>query len=133
MMIWKSLFWDLKGFDENFPYPHLEDVDLRERIKKQGRNFSFIDKALISHPQKRLPYGREFGKTHECAIYYWIKNNENTSIMRIVILIIRARLITITRFPLQIDSFLGLASLLEELIYTLSRWNFWKKTYSTYK
>ncbi len=131
MMIWKSLFWDLKGFDENFPYPHLEDVDLRERIKKQGCNFSFIDKAIISHPQKRLPYGKEIGKFHECDIYYWIKNNENTSVMRIAILIIRWRLITITKFPLQVDSFLVLASLLEELIYTLRYWNSWITIHSS--
>lgn len=131
MMIQRSLFIDLKGFDENFPYPHMEDVDFRERIKKHGYTFSFVDKAKINHPQKRLPYGKKLAKMHECSIYYWLKNNEDSSIVRIAIAIIHARLLTIIRFPIQADSLLALASVLEELFFTLRNWNTWKVSYSS--
>jgi GT2 family glycosyltransferase len=131
MMIQTSLFIDLKGFDENFPYPHLEDVDFRERIKKQGYTFSFVDKAKINHPQKRLPYGKKLGKLHECDMYYWLKNNDDSSIVRIAIAIIRTRLITIIRFPIQPDSLSALASLLEELFFTIRNWGAWKVYYSS--
>ena len=131
MMIQRSLFIDLKGFDENFSYPHLEDVDFRERIKKKGYDYLFVDKAEINHPQKRLPYGKGLGELHECTIYYWLKNNENVSLVRIATLTIRARLTTIIRFPIQVDSFLALASLSEELMYTLKNWNAWKVSYSS--
>jgi GT2 family glycosyltransferase len=130
MMVCGSLFANLKGFDENFPYPHLEDVDFRERIVKQGYDFSFVDNAKINHPQKRLPYGKNLGRLHKCDAYYWQKNHESVSLLRIVMAIVRARLITIVRFSFQKDSFWALGSLWEELIYTIKNWNSWRISYS---
>lgn len=130
MMINRSFFTYLKGFDENFRYPHLEDVDLRERIKIHGYKFMFIKKAIVIHPQKRLPYGEEIGKFQECTVYYWLKNNEDSSIVRIFMLTIYSRLVRITRFPIQLDSLLAFDSLLKELIYIFKHWHFWKKGYS---
>lgn len=46
----KSLFDLLGGFDENFPYPAMEDVDLHYRIKKSGNNIIFVNEALVVHP-----------------------------------------------------------------------------------
>ena len=131
MMIKRSLFINLEGFDENFPHPHMEDVDFRERIKKQGYTFSFVDKAEINHPQKRLPYGKKLGKLHKCDMYYWLKNNDDSSMMRIFTLIIYSRIITILGFPIQKDSFLALSSLYGELSHTIMNWNDWKIYYSS--
>ena len=131
LMIQTSLFSNLKGFDENFPYPHMEDVDFRERVKKQGYTFLFVDKAKINHPQKRLPYGKRLAKLHECSMYYWLKNNDDSSIMRIAIVIIYTRLTTIIRFPIQPDSLSALASLLEELLFTIRNWEAWRVHYSS--
>ncbi|NEQ71106.1 MAG: glycosyltransferase, partial [Symploca sp. SIO2D2] len=42
-MLFKRTFFDEIGrFDEAFPYPHMEDVDLRDRVLQSGHEFDFI-------------------------------------------------------------------------------------------
>jgi GT2 family glycosyltransferase len=57
-MINKDLFLnDLNGFDENFPYAALEDVDLDLRLTKQGIQKVFLENAYVVHPwreQKKM-------------------------------------------------------------------------------
>jgi glycosyltransferase involved in cell wall biosynthesis len=51
IMIQKNYFMNqLKGFDENFPYPAMEDIDLRERIKKDNQTILFVKNAFVVHP-----------------------------------------------------------------------------------
>jgi GT2 family glycosyltransferase len=130
MMVQRSLFFDLKGFDENFSYPHLEDVDFRDRIQKQCYTFLFVDKAIVNHPARRLPYGKQLGKVRECEMYYLLKNNKNISIIRMIIAIIRGRLVTVSKFHIQVDSFISLASLAEEILHLCKYWTSWKVIYS---
>ena len=70
----KDLFEELKGFDEQFPHPHMEDVDLRYRIKKAGVSFNFVPEAVVLHPQRlvTLNYKRVLG--HESTIHFWHKH-----------------------------------------------------------
>lgn len=50
-MIDKKVFLDeFEGFDENFPYAALEDVDLEYRIDKSGLKKVFLKDALVIHP-----------------------------------------------------------------------------------
>ena len=50
-MIQKRFFFDsLNGFDEQFPYPAMEDVDLNYRILKTGAAALFVKDALVVHP-----------------------------------------------------------------------------------
>jgi len=49
-MIQRELFFALDGFCELFPYAALEDVDLRERLKKKGLPFLFVSEASVIHP-----------------------------------------------------------------------------------
>lgn len=50
-MIRKLLFVEtLKGFDEQFPFAAMEDVDLNYRIYKRGLHISFVKKAQVIHP-----------------------------------------------------------------------------------
>lgn len=67
--ILKTLFFEMEGFDDKFPIPHLEDVDFRERIKIKGFNFLFVEDAVILHPQRPLPpiLKQSFG--HESSFY----------------------------------------------------------------
>lgn len=129
LMILKTLFHRLKGFDDNFPYPHLEDVDFRERIEQSGNAFIFVEKAKIDHPPKRLPYGKQMGRLQECTIYYWMKTNQNESVLRIVNLLFYSRIRTICKFQIQFDSILALFSFLEELLYTCKMWTTWRLKY----
>jgi GT2 family glycosyltransferase len=46
----KDIFESLGGFDERFPYPAMEDVEFRLRLKRAGYSFSFIREASVCHP-----------------------------------------------------------------------------------
>jgi GT2 family glycosyltransferase len=46
----KVIFDRLSGFDENFPAPALEDVDLRIRLLKGMEKIKFIPSAISYHP-----------------------------------------------------------------------------------
>jgi GT2 family glycosyltransferase len=51
VMIQKNYFInELKGFDENFLYAAMEDVDIRERIKKDNQPIVFVKNAFVIHP-----------------------------------------------------------------------------------
>lgn len=52
MAIRRSRFEELGGFDPGFPHPHLEDVDLRQRILERGYKFQFVQEAVVLHPQR---------------------------------------------------------------------------------
>lgn len=50
-MIRKTLFLDnLHGFDENFPYAAMEDVELDYRLTKNGIKKLFVKEAFVIHP-----------------------------------------------------------------------------------
>jgi GT2 family glycosyltransferase len=57
-MIEKCLFHDsLRGFDEQFPYAAMEDVDLAYRLQKANISSHFVKSASVIHPwrnQKNL-------------------------------------------------------------------------------
>lgn len=48
----KELFNELNGFDENFPYAAMEDVDFFYRLKKTTDKYSFTYHAAVEHPWK---------------------------------------------------------------------------------
>jgi hypothetical protein len=60
----------LSGFDENFPYPAMEDIDFRMRIEKQYP-ISFCAEARVFHPWKRInsPF-RRFGQAYNSHVIY---------------------------------------------------------------
>lgn len=49
----ETFFTDLKGFDENFPYAAMEDVDLCYRLKKLGIDIVFLPQASVIHPWRK--------------------------------------------------------------------------------
>ena len=65
----RPLFGELGGFDENFPFPHLEDVDLRTRLEERGEVFPFVPAAEVEHPPRPVtPVGR-LVKLQESCFY----------------------------------------------------------------
>jgi GT2 family glycosyltransferase len=51
IMIQRDYFFNnLHGFDEDFPYAAMEDMDLRERIKEDNQSIAFVKDALVIHP-----------------------------------------------------------------------------------
>ena len=46
----RHLFLDLGGFDEQFPAPAFEDMDLQTRLKQIGYDSKFLADATVQHP-----------------------------------------------------------------------------------
>lgn len=70
MLFRKSAFDELGGFDDKFPYPHMEDVDLRERVVARFGGFAFVDGAEVLHPQRRQKLGLKLARHKESNFYY---------------------------------------------------------------
>jgi len=76
MAIRKDLFFEFDGFDTNFPGPAMEDVDLRTRLVKAGKNIQFVAGAVARHPW-RLKRGFRFWRLHsESRVYFTTKHPE---------------------------------------------------------
>ncbi len=130
MMIRVSLFHNLGGFDENFPYPHMEDVDLRERIKLNGCLIKFVDNAVIDHPPQKNPLGYQLGAMHESEFYYWYqKKHQQLSASYLLISVIKGRLRLILKCPKNRVTILAIYQLIIEFIYVIMNANKWKKKY----
>lgn len=134
MMIKALLFQKLGGFDENFPYPHMEDVDLRERIKLAGYMWLFVEDALIDHPPKMLPFGERMGVLHEWELYYCHqKKKQQLSRIRFLSQIIIARCKSILNYSLCGDSLRAIISLIIELAYIFRHLSSWYQKYPIQK
>lgn len=49
----REFFLQIGGFDEHFPFAHLEDVDLRLRLEKAKIPWEFVPDAAVYHPPKK--------------------------------------------------------------------------------
>lgn len=71
----KCTFLEVGQFDDGFPYPHLEDVDLRERLKTAGQAIVFCRKAGVFHPLRAAPPAIRQAMGYESYFYYARKHN----------------------------------------------------------
>ncbi len=63
----KDTFWEIGGFNESFPYPNNEDVDLSYRMASYSKLMVFNPKAVVIHKHKtkaidyfKLKFSRAF-------------------------------------------------------------------------
>jgi GT2 family glycosyltransferase len=70
MAVRRELFFSLGQFDEKFPYPHLEDVDFRERLKSAGQPFVFRPDAGVFHPLRPVGSATRQVLVYESYFYY---------------------------------------------------------------
>ena len=59
------------GFNELFPAPAMEDVELRVRIGKQGLQPRFVPAALVYHPWRRRK-GVQFVKSYALSVAFFV-------------------------------------------------------------
>jgi GT2 family glycosyltransferase len=78
LAIRKDLFFELDGFDTNFPGAAMEDVDFRVRLLKAGNTIAFVPKALVLHPW-RLKKGFSFWKLYGRSRRYFIDKHPETA------------------------------------------------------
>ena len=54
MLLRRAAFEAIGGFDQRFPYPCMEDVDLRERLCHTGVRITFVRGAVVRHPWRSI-------------------------------------------------------------------------------
>lgn len=54
LMLRRDLFERLGGFDEEFPFACMEDVDLRERLRAAAARVEFVPAAVVFHPWRSV-------------------------------------------------------------------------------
>ena len=69
LLLARETFEKLGGFDEGFPYPHLEDVDLRLRLEAMGEGWDFVPKAEIYHPQRPATPWLRRARAQQSGVY----------------------------------------------------------------
>jgi hypothetical protein len=52
--IWRAGFEKVGGFDERYPFAHMEDADLQFRLRKSGYMIHFVPAAEVDHPPRPL-------------------------------------------------------------------------------
>ena len=130
MMVKKAIFDKLKGFDESFPSPHMEDTDFRERLKYDQIEFRFVNDATVDHPPRKTAWGRKMGATHESGVLFWYKQGHSKRFRsRLVIDITRSRILAIWNNRVGFDTLSAVASYCFELAYVTIKINDWEDKY----
>lgn len=114
----KNLFNQVGGFDETFPYPNLEDNDLKKRIDQNQVNILFVKEFAVEHPLRRMSSPRRLSKYHESWLYYFHKHGEKKTKYDLLITIFKTRIAHIRRFSIGFDSLLAIGNMIAELALT---------------
>lgn len=129
-MILREVFQTLDGFDEEYRFPYMEDIDLHERLIAVGYTPQFVPDAVVDHPPRPTLSGRRLARQHESWIYHWYKSGRRTwAGPRLVFLILKSRLHVVRQHPISMDTFRAIGSLLVEMPSLILRVPFWEWTY----
>jgi GT2 family glycosyltransferase len=128
MMIRRSTWQSIGGFDEDFPHAHLEDVVFRERIRTMGERPLFVPGATVDHPPRRLPPARELAMRHEGYFIYEYKYLDRApSMSRFFSHLVRHRVNTVLQHRLSADSIAVLGGVCVESFHVLTHWRAWNR------
>jgi GT2 family glycosyltransferase len=72
----RQLFLQLGGFDENFPFPAMEDMDLQLRLSELGYTSIFLSEACVEHPWRPKRGTRFCIEAAKSVGYYTTKHPE---------------------------------------------------------
>lgn len=109
-------FGAVGGFDEGFAVPHMEDQDLRERLRAAGVTIAWVPEARVEHPRRRQPSGRALGMLRVAEVRYLYKHRAARPLRwRLTRRIASLRLGIIRSLPFGADSIRAFGSLLAEL------------------
>ena len=123
-----ACFAEVGGFDEQFPFPHMEDPDLRERLKARGDAIRWVPAAVVDHPARRQPPGARLGAYREAEVRYLYKHGAPRPVRwRMMQGIALDRLVAIRTHPKGADSLGALWSLMAELWHVLVHSAGWER------
>jgi len=128
-MISEILFQEIRGFDEEFASPAMEDVDLRERLKSAGYPFSFVADAVVDHPPRRMAWGKDLASLYESHVQFIYKQKGGGSSIEIFNHLLIFRMRSIKHAPLSYHSLLAVLSHTIELWYVARNLRQWRTKY----
>ncbi|MDB4883288.1 MAG: glycosyl transferase family 2 [Gemmatimonadetes bacterium] len=119
-------FETVGGFDERYPYPHMEDADLKSRLQKAGYMIHFVPEAEIDHPPRPLPWGTKLARVHESSVLHMVLHGPSRGLPWYLVNQLRARLSRIAREHKSLDTLSALGSLPVELVAIALNWRSWR-------
>jgi GT2 family glycosyltransferase len=130
MMVRASVFQEIGGFDENYPYPFMEDQDLRESFKKAGFKFPFVENAIVDHPPRKNQWKKNLGASKESLVYYLrIKEGQTHFKLKLVKQMVTVRLRILQKFGISKDYLKALLLMTAEILCVILHLNEWDKKY----
>lgn len=131
----RRAFWEsFGGFDEDFPYPHLEDTVFRERLQRAGVHVRFVHDAVVDHPPRRLAPPRTLGRYHESFFVYSYKyEGRAPSKGDFFRDLLRNRVYRVARHPVGRDSVAALVGVLVEGAHVWRHWDEWDRKWRSVK
>jgi GT2 family glycosyltransferase len=78
----RKCFWSLSGFDEDFPFAAMEDVDFQYRCQKSGKEIVFCPDAVVLHPVEIRSGSARFLRALYSFLVFVEKHPEETERIR---------------------------------------------------
>jgi len=125
----KHFFEDLAGFDENFRFPHMEDVDLRTRIASSHEDIVFLRSARVIHPWRKITDGKKLGSYQEMYVYFHAKHSLKISMCKLMRSIVGVHISMIRSALFSADFFKSVKIMFEHLYIVTLNYSKWKKKY----
>ena len=123
-----ATFAAIGGFDEGFAFPHMEDADLRERLRAAGHALTWVPDARVDHPPRRLPSGTRMGAYREAEVRFLYKYGAPRPVRwRLIWNFTLSRLVNVRARPKGLDSLLALWALGAEVWYVLRHGAAWER------
>lgn len=123
-----AAFVAIAGFDEGFAYPHMEDADLRERLRAAGHVPTWVPDARVDHPPRRLPSGARMGAFREAEVRFLYKYGAPRPVRwRLIRDITLSRLVNVRQRTKGLDSLLALWALGGEVWHVLLHGAAWER------
>lgn len=124
----RTTFVAIAGFDEGFAFPHMEDADLRERLRAAGHALTWVPEARVDHPPRRLPSGTRMGAFRESEVRFLYKYGAPRPVRwRLIRDILLSRLVNIRQRAKGLDSLLALWALGAEIWHVLWHGAAWER------
>jgi GT2 family glycosyltransferase len=131
-MIEAALFKRLGGFDESFPFPAMEDIDLRERILDRGLKFDYVPGATVDHPPRKVKKLSEFINHHRSNIYFQkVKRGLTPSLSELLLVTLKFRLRALMRPGIR-DAPKAAAYLIAECFWICLKFKSWQNNPSSH-
>jgi len=112
----RTVFVKVAGFDEGFVYPHMEDADLRERLRAAGHAPAWVPEARVDHPPRRMPSGTQMGAFRAAEVRFLYKYGAARPVRwRMLRDVALSRMVNIRTRPKGVDSLIALWALGAEL------------------